>query len=234
MEAESGQIKSILFGVDGVCGVFFGSFDGGNNLTGTVTLEDVTATSGNLIAGLAAAGNGNSIVQMEVAGDSMSVFIPSLSSAQSDLINDNIGDGNLYVEVETNVGTMRGPLQDADVVVAFTELLGSNSLDPVTTDATGSGHLSINSSTGEYSAVLQIVRNGTSDNITAAHIHLGSSTEAGDILVNLNNQGGDLWTARGTLTGDDLTAILSGGTYFNTHTDANPAGFLRGQIPAPQ
>jgi len=157
-----------------------------------------------------------------------------LSSAQSALVNDNIADGNLYVEVETNVGTMRGPLQADDVVVAFTNLLGSNSLDPVTTLADGAGHLSINSATGEFSAVLQINRNGTTDNITAAHIHLGSASEAGDVLVTLNNQGGDVWTARGTLTGDDLTAILSGGTYFNTHTDANPAGFLRGQIPAPQ
>lgn len=82
--------------------------------------------------------------------------------------------------------------------------------------------------------------------ITAAHIHLGGPEENGPILFSLfDNLFGDFSSPQnGTLTSFSLApvgltfaqaidAILSGNTYINVHTQAFPAGEIRGQLMRP-
>jgi len=78
--------------------------------------------------------------------------------------------------------------------------------------------------------VLIINRNGVSDTIDMAHVHTGAVGATGPVLIPLEQTSADEWTSRGILEADDLATLLSGDTYFNTHTAANPDGFLRGQI----
>jgi hypothetical protein len=66
----------------------------------------------------------------------------------------------------------------------------------------------------------------------AAHIHLGARGRAGRILVPLcgpcrNGAGGTV-----TVSGAALAALESGRAYVNVHTRRNPAGEIRGQMPA--
>ncbi len=75
---------------------------------------------------------------------------------------------------------------------------------------------------------------GLSGTITGAHIHQAEAGMNGDVVINLtshinNNQ------VMGFVTGEDLTAakmkaMLDGNTYLNIHTEANPAGEIRGQL----
>jgi hypothetical protein len=67
---------------------------------------------------------------------------------------------------------------------------------------------------------------------TAAHIHLGRRGVAGAVAVSLCGpcRSGARGTA--TLSRAALTALEAGRAYVNVHTPRNPAGEIRGQVPA--
>lgn len=75
---------------------------------------------------------------------------------------------------------------------------------------------------------------------TVAHIHgpAGVGTNGG-VLINLAPYAGLANTATGTfsgvivLTDTQKALVLSGLTYVNVHTGANPGGEIRGQIQRP-
>jgi hypothetical protein len=66
----------------------------------------------------------------------------------------------------------------------------------------------------------------------AAHIHLGKTGKAGNVVVPLcagaKCKSGVHGSA--TLTATVLKALTTGGTYVNVHTAKNPNGEIRGQI----
>lgn len=67
---------------------------------------------------------------------------------------------------------------------------------------------------------------------TAAHIHLGSATEAGPIIFPLTG-GPTSWAGTtGVLSAEQLTALNEGRLYINVHTLENPNGEIRGTIVA--
>ena len=87
-------------------------------------------------------------------------------------------------------------------------------------------------------------------NVTLAHIHFGTESQAGPIIVELFNSGGDSVDftdrdvlAEGTFDADDFTgegdlvdlddllaAMEAGHTYVNVHTTTNVDGEIRDQI----
>jgi len=116
--------------------------------------------------------------------------------------------------------------------------------------ATGSATYTVNGSTVNFTVTFS----GLSGNATAAHIHVGSASEAGGVVVGpftgvpaatsgtftgsftaADVKAGS--TASTTITAGDLnsmlTAMRAGNTYTNIHTASNPAGEIRGQN-APQ
>jgi hypothetical protein len=66
----------------------------------------------------------------------------------------------------------------------------------------------------------------------AAHIHSGARGKAGPVLVPLCAPCRSGANGRATVNASVLNALESGGTYVNVHTRKNPAGEIRGQIPA--
>ena len=68
----------------------------------------------------------------------------------------------------------------------------------------------------------------------AAHIHLGKTGKAGNVVVPLCAGATCKSGVHGTVTlkAAVLKALKSGGTYVNVHTAKNPAGEIRGQIKA--
>lgn len=66
----------------------------------------------------------------------------------------------------------------------------------------------------------------------AAHIHLGRSGVAGPVSVSLCGPCPNGASGRATVSGAALVALETGRLYVNVHTARNPAGEIRGQIPA--
>lgn len=66
----------------------------------------------------------------------------------------------------------------------------------------------------------------------AAHIHTGRRGVAGPVAVSLCGPCRTGASGRATVGGAVLAALESGRAYVNVHTARNPAGEIRGQIPA--
>jgi hypothetical protein len=131
----------------------------------------------------------------------------------------------------------------------FAELDGpSERPTPVTTDATGEATFDVNGQTVDYAIDVSDI-----DEVIFAHIHLGTSEEAGPIVVFLFEEDPpgagpfeddeelvvDSFTAAdiGSVAGappislDSLLVRMRNGTaYVNVHTVPFPAGEIRGQI----
>jgi hypothetical protein len=162
--------------------------------------------------------------------------------------------GNTYVNVHTTAypgGEIRGqiawlgddiwPTEDMTLTA---DLDGANEVDAaaVETDATGSAVVTVHPD-GTITYVLVVA---DIIDVTAAHIHIGYADETGDVLAPLYaNPGtptgefngilsegmieaGDL--PEGVTLAELLGALMTGRTYVNVHTDAHPAGEIRGQL----
>ena len=111
--------------------------------------------------------------------------------------------------------------------------------DPVVTDAMGTGTFSLNADETQLS--YSVSASGLSGDVVGAHFHFAVDGAAGagpivfaitDAIVNDGDGGA---TADGTwpLTAVDLVNLRLDYIYVNFHTEANPAGEIRGNlIPA--
>jgi len=111
----------------------------------------------------------------------------------------------------------------ADVKVALT---GGHEVPPVTTNASGSGTLSINA---DKSVAGSITTSGVEG--TMAHIHEAAAGKNGPIIVPLEKQG-DRWAvpAGAKLTDAQYKAFQNGDLYVNVHSAAHPGGEIRAQL----
>lgn len=104
-------------------------------------------------------------------------------------------------------------------------LTGNQEVPPVTTSAIGSATITFVPSTG--TVIYDVTVTGLTG--LAAHIHQAPAGVIGDVIVPF--QGGPThWSGQATLTRGQAAALLSGGTYVNVHTQANPGGEIRAQI----
>ncbi len=122
------------------------------------------------------------------------------------------------------------PLGSVDIPVT---LSGDFSVSAMTPNpaATGTGTLTLNLDTGALSGSIAI--SGHNMPVNNAHIHAGLAGIAGGVIVPLDytTSVSDILVPAGTmLTSDQMTAFLNADHYVNVHTQANPAGELRGQI----
>jgi hypothetical protein len=149
---------------------------------------------------------------------------------------DALQSGGAYVNVHTATnapGEIRGQL--AVTASARTALTARQEVPRPRGNA--------NRARGLFTAV--VTRSGTSGTMAwrltfsrltgravAAHIHIGRRGQAGGVAVPLCGpcQSGARRTA--TLTAAALVALEAGRAYVNVHTPRNPAGEIRGQLPA--
>jgi len=111
----------------------------------------------------------------------------------------------------------------ADVKV---DLSGSQEVPPVTTQAKGSGTITVGD---DKSVKGSITTSGIT--ATAAHIHEGDAGKNGGVIIPLTKSGDGFAVPPGAkLTDAQYEAYKKGGLYVNVHSAANPGGEIRAQI----
>lgn len=105
-------------------------------------------------------------------------------------------------------------------------LNGQSEVPAVATDGTGTATLTLDGNAFTLSGSYQ----NLSGPATMSHIHgPASESDTAGVVVALSAADGEL-SGSGTFTDAQLEELRAGLYYVNVHTDANPAGEIRGQL----
>ncbi|HUB13944.1 MAG TPA: CHRD domain-containing protein [Acetobacteraceae bacterium] len=113
-------------------------------------------------------------------------------------------------------------------------LTGAQQVPPVTTQGSGTAHLTYNAATREVT--WSITFSKLSSPATMAHFHDGAQGTNGPVVVWLSTKGKapvSPFRGHATLTPDQAQQFTSGQWYINVHTKDHPAGEIRGQVMPP-
>jgi hypothetical protein len=106
-------------------------------------------------------------------------------------------------------------------------LSGAQEVPPVTTQATGSGTITV----GEDKSVSgSVTTSGVAG--LAAHIHVGSAGKNGPVIIPLTKTADNVWSvpAGAKLNDSQYESYKAGDLYVNVHSAANKGGEIRAQI----
>jgi glucose/arabinose dehydrogenase len=203
---------------------------------------------------------GGPLFHMELREDRMGIVLPS--PAQEDRVADNnsprdltesepflIGtdfgvltdihtgpDGNLYLVSLSNGAIYEISMrEDPEQIAVFETMLTGAAEVPGPGDEDGHGMawITVDESAGEVCFAITV--SGITLPATGAHIHVGTSDVAGDVVVPLEPPG-ENGASSGCVTVEDADLLADivanpSGYYVNVHTEDFPAGALRGQLP---
>ncbi len=150
---------------------------------------------------------------------------------------DSMMAGNIYVNVHTMAnpaGEIRGQVKMSPYL-NFDAFLNTAQEIPAPSGSNATGVAWFSVSQTMDTLWYEVQAEGLTGSITGAHIHLGSLGNTGGVAIDLSSgitQGSRI---KGMITGSSINpgivnTMLSGGTYLNLHTTANPAGEIRGQV----
>lgn len=140
--------------------------------------------------------------------------------------------GRFYVNVHTPAnaaGEVRGQVAPPPIEVLFTELSGDQEVPAVASAASGTAAMTTNRETGTVTLHLRATG---ADDAVAAHIHAAFAGLNGPVIIGLEQDAldaGHWFVEQAQFDAAGLADYLSGRTYVNLHTPANPAGEIRGQ-----
>lgn len=198
-------------------------------LSGTVTTSGITATAAHLHDGYAGQ-TGDVVVALTVDGDTLSVPDGTVLDATQIAA---IQAGAYYLNVHSDAypnGEIRSQVAPEGIAVVITPLAGGNEVPAVDTAASGTAYVTLNTDSGLLD--MTVLTSGLA-NPTASHLHGGFAGSNGDVIVGTEQDANDvsMFTIDGgTLTADQVQALLAGGTYVNVHSQEVPAGEIRGQV----
>jgi len=186
----------------------------------------------------AAGVSGPVIIPLTNTGDSIGTL--SVTTTFPDSLESELLAGNMYVNVHTENlpgGEIRAQLltATADQTIMFSaNLQGAQEVPPDTSHATGHVTVLLDKATGEVNLTGSF--HGLTSNVSASHIHRSPLGVSGPIIVPLLLSGDTSGTITGTdtLIASDISAMDSGHTYVNVHSDSFPAGEVRAQLISAQ
>lgn len=136
--------------------------------------------------------------------------------------------GLYYINVHTGAnpgGEIRGQILPGTGLHLCAGLDGNQENPPVPGGGSGTAAMILTEEGLRYFITVQ----GLTGAPTAAHIHSGDIGANGAVLANLSLTGNG-FIPRSSLTTAQLRQIITGATYVNVHTAANPGGEIRGQL----
>ena len=125
--------------------------------------------------------------------------------------------------------SLAGAPARAEMMTFKADLTGTGEIPPTTSPA--KGMITVTYDTSDHKATWQGTITGLTGPATAAHFH--GPAEPGKnagVLVPAPGVTGGTFTGSATLTDAQAKSLMSGMTYFNIHTAANPNGEVRGQV----
>jgi hypothetical protein len=223
------------------CGGGGGGGYGGNNppamAAPTVALSAPSSSSVNRTVALTATATAPAgVTRVEFLVDGTVIATDTTAPYTADWDTSAVADGAHNVTARV---TDAGNTAVSSSTVAFTVTnsltidveLGAVQVFPKTdSTANGTGQLTFNVVSGAVSGGVTL----SGVTATIAHIHRGIAGTNGPVIVDLVQSGTDAnrWDviSGGTLTADQVDALLAGELYVNVHSAAHPGGEIRGQI----
>ena len=179
------------------------------------------------------------------AGVSGAVYIPFNGTISGSTVTgtvqltagqaDTIKNQEAYVNVHTTQaggGLVRGQIDNKVVFAADIAMNGTNEVPSVTTTATGVAIIRMTENKKLYVKVT-IINLEAGDAMTFAHIHSGSSTVSGPVILGFYSAAADFGTVKVLpLPVDNIlyNSILNDMLYVNAHSTLRGSGIVRGQI----
>lgn len=111
-------------------------------------------------------------------------------------------------------------------VVFETTLTGANEVPANTSEAKGTATLTYNKDTKIF--ILKVIHDIASP--TMAHIHMGKVGENGPVIFPFDSPASPITFTSSALTDEQIAALNNGDYYVNIHTEAFPAGEIRGNL----
>jgi glucose/arabinose dehydrogenase len=213
----------------------------GNQLTFNLTYRGLSgiATASHIHGPTNTTGNAGVLINLGAFNGGAYGSNGTLSGTVS-LTPDQLGwviDGLTYINFHTAgfpAGETRGQILPQSTGIPLTALLSGLAEHPAQNNtAAGAGTFSLEGDRLTFN----VVYSGLSGPATASHIHGYTNTTAdAAVLINLAPFNGGAYGASGALSGSmrvtpaQRIGLLSGLTYVNFHTTAQPGGEMRGQI----
>ena len=198
-------------------------------LSGGISINGMTATAAHIHLG-DVGNNGSVIVDLTESAPGSGNWSVSAGTVLTDVQVTAFSAGRLYFNAHTTPnpgGEIRGQI-GREVYAA--QLSARQEVPTNASTATGMGFVSLDPTTKRVTARLTL----NSIAATAAHIHIGTVGANGSVIVPMTETvaGSGIWVAATdtTMTDAQITAMKSGGLYFNAHSGAFPGGEIRGQI----
>jgi len=209
-----------------------------NTLAYTINVNNLLATD-NLTIAHVHAGDVVSTgdVLISLANNDNLAFSGGSLTAMVTLTEEQVGalqGDDVYVNIHSELspaGLLRGQI-DKDIVGAYNALLSPENEIPAVEgrSETGEAYIRIIGSIMYYKIIVNDL--DESDSITAGHIHQGSATENGDVIINLEITNEDELNVTKTLmlSEDLLNSLMNDDLYINVHSVQQALGLLRGQV----
>lgn len=226
-EAEVPSVMSMASGEG------YGLYDSSDNaLMLKVITANVTATAAhihNAPIGL----NGGVAIGLEQDMGNANIWMAPMSAVLTAEQAAALTSAELYVNVHSDAnpaGEIRGQMLLNHFASSLFPLDASQVTSAISSSATGTGYLALNTENGDLT--LNVYTSGVTG--TVAHIHEGALGADGGPVVTLmeDSATSGLWQApSGTqLNQTQIATMLGEGHYVNIHSEAYPAGEIRGQI----
>ena len=202
---------------------------------GKVQLAGVTATGVTLNSGFAGATGASVVTLTHNATIANEWDLPASAMLTAEQVT-TLQQGGFYIQAVSAAnpnGAARGQLTLSNITVTWATLAGSQEVTPVTTTATGTAAVTVDSVANTVTVYLNTT--GVTD-ATGAEVDTGAKGAAGTKLVALTQS----TTAPGTwsvmlspIAATDVTNFNSGMWYVNLLTATDTMGLIRGQVTVP-
>lgn len=143
--------------------------------------------------------------------------------------------GELYLNVHTEMfgaGEIRGQVLPSEGT-GMRAFLTNEQAGVMEQEGSGTAALTLT----DHGLIYDITVTGLTGPIIDAHFHRGAAGVPGGVVHGIfdnfsGNTAAGVWDATGSqpLTAETIQALVNGELYLNVHTDANPAGEIRGQV----